>query len=106
MNEANYITVTGANNYYGKKPFKIGRVLKLEKEPDNGFDTEAVKVTLPYIDTVGYVANSVHTVYEGTYSSGRLYDKIGDTAYAEVMFITHSSVIARLLSDDEVKDKF
>ena len=106
MENSIYITITGGNNYFGKAPFKVGRIFKLEKEPDNLHDNEAVKVSHPFIGTVGYVANSVHTVYEGTHSAGRLYDKIGDTAYVKVMFITHSSVIARLLTDDEVTDKF
>ena len=100
------ITITGANNYFGKKPFKVGRVLKLTKEPYNDFDCEAIKAILPYIGTVGYVANSIHTVYEGTYSAGRLYDKFEDCAYAEIIVITHSSVIAKVLPDDEVTDKF
>ncbi|MBQ7296392.1 MAG: hypothetical protein IJW86_09420 [Clostridia bacterium] len=104
MEKSIYITITGANNYFGKAPFKIGRAFKLEKEPDNSFDCEAIKVSHPLIGTVGYVANSIHTVYEGTHSAGRLYDKIGDTAFIEVMFITHSSVIARILSDDEAKE--
>ena len=104
MEKSIFITITGANNYFGKAPFKIGRAFKLEKEPDNSFDCEAIKVSHPLIGTVGYVANSIHTVYEGTHSAGRLYDKIGDSAFVEVMFITHSSVIARLLSDDEAKE--
>ncbi len=104
MEKSIFITITGANNYFGKAPFKIGRAFKLEKEPDNSFDCEAIKVSHPLIGTVGYVANSIHTVYEGTHSAGRLYDKTGDSAFVEVMFITHSSVIARLLSDDEAKE--
>ena len=106
MEKSIYITITGGNNYFGKVPFKPGRIFKLEKEPDNHYDDEAIKVSHPFIGTVGYVANSIHTVYEGTYSAGRLYDKFDSEAYAEVMFITHSSVIARVLADDEVTDKF
>ena len=106
MEKSIYITITGGNNYFGKAPFKIGRVFKLTKEPDNHYDTEAISVSHPLIGTVGYVANSIHTVYEGTHSAGRLYDKIGDTAYIKIMFITHSSAIAKVLSDDEVTDKF
>lgn len=101
--ENTYVTITGTHNYLGMKPFKVGRVVRLTKEPDNPYDCEAIKIELPYLDTVGYVANSAHTVFEGTNSAGRLYDKIGDTAYARVMFITHSSVIARVLSEDEAK---
>ena len=100
------ITITGISNYYGKKPFKIGRTVKLEKEPDNRHDSDAIVVTLPYIDKIGYVANSVNTVFNGTYSASRLYDKFEKAAYAQVIVVTHSSVIAKLLTDDEVTDKF
>ena len=106
MEKSIYITITGGNNYFGKAPFKVGRIFKLEKEPDNLYDTEAIKISHPLIGTVGYVANSIHTVYEGTHSSGRLYDKIADSAYIKIMFITHSSAIAKLLDEDEVPDKF
>lgn len=105
MKEQIYITITGGNNYFGKAPFKPERIFKLEKEPDNLHDFEAIKVSHELIGTVGYVANSVHTVYEGTYSAGRLYDKIDKVAYAQVMFVTHSSVIARLLPDKEIPEK-
>ena len=106
MENSIFITITGGNNYFGKAPFKVGRIFKLEKEPDNLYDTEAIKVSHPLIGTVGYVANSIHTVYEGTHSAGRLYDKFEDCAYAEIIVITHSSVIAKVLPDDEVTDKF
>ena len=98
-----FITITGINSYYGKAPFKIDRVLRIVKEPDNRHDAEAIRVELPFIDTVGYVANSVGTVYAGTESAGKLYDKIGEYAYAQVMFVTHSSVIALVLSPEEVE---
>lgn len=100
MNEI-YITITGQNHYLGMKPFKVGRRVRLVKDTDNGYDSEAVRVELPYIDTIGYVANSTHTVYDGTQSAGRIYDRIGDVACAEVMFITHSGVIARVLTKAE-----
>ena len=96
-----FVTVTGLNHYLGKTPFRVGRVVRLVKEPDNPHDGEAIRVELPYIDTVGYVANSTHTVYAGTHSAGRVYEKIGDRALARVMFITHSSVIAQVLSPEE-----
>lgn len=98
-----YITITGQNHYLGMKPYKVGRRVRLVKDTDNGYDSEAIQVKLPYIDTIGYVANSTHTVYDGTQSAGRIYDRIGDVACAEVMFITHSAVIARVLSE---KDPF
>ncbi len=99
-----FITVTGVNNFYGKAPFKIGRVMRIVKEPENSHDREAIRVELPFIDTVGYVANSVSTVYGGTVSAGKLYDKIGDYAYAQIMFVTHSNAIAVVLAPEEVED--
>ena len=98
-----FVTITGINHYYGVKPFEIGRVMRLVKEPDNKHDNDAIRVELPFIETVGYVANSTNTVYRGTYSAGRIYDKIEDAAFAEVAFITHSSVIAAVLPPEDVE---
>ena len=104
MQAARFITITGLNHYYGKKPFEIGRVFKIIKEPDNDYDDEAICAFLPFIEKIGYVANSTNTVYQGTVSAGRLYDKIEDYAYARTMFITHSSVIALVLDKDDVEN--
>ena len=104
MDKTYFVTITGLNHYYGAKPFEIGRVIKLIKEPDNEYDNEAIVAFLPFIDKIGYVANSTNTVYQGTISAGRLYDKIEDYAYARVMFITHSSVIALVLDKDDVEE--
>ena len=104
MEKTYFITITGLNHYYGQKPFEIGRVIKLIKEPDNEYDKEAIVAFLPFIDKIGYVANSTNTVYNGTISAGRLYDKIEEYAYAKVMFVTHSSVIAIVLDKDDVEE--
>ncbi len=101
--ESYFITITGIKNYYGFKPFEIGKLFKISKEFENTYDSEAIVAELPFIDTIGYVANSVHTVYDGTVSAGRLYDKIGDYAYAHTLFITHSSIIAVVVSPEEVE---
>ena len=95
--EATFITITGTNHYYGLKPFKVGGIVKLVKDKMNDYDGDAIAVLMPYIDTVGYVANSPNTTFKGTQSAGRIYDSIGDYAYARVMFVTHSSVIALVL---------
>ncbi len=98
-----FVTVTGINHYLGTKPFKVNRVVKLVKEQDNDFDTEAIRVDMPYLDTVGYVANSPYTVFEGTLSAGRLYDLMEEVAFAQVMFITPAGVIAKVLTKEEAK---
>lgn len=104
MEKTYFVTITGLNHYYGQKPFEVGRVIKLIKEPDNEYDSEAIVAFLPFIDKIGYVANSTNTVYQGTISAGRLYDKIDDYAYAKVMFITHSSAIALVLDKEDVEE--
>lgn len=98
-----FVTITGQSHYLGMKPFKVGLIVKLVKDTDNAHDADAIRAELPFIDTVGYVANSVSTVYAGTCSAGRLYDKIGDYAYGEILFITHSAVIALVLSPEQVE---
>ena len=100
-----FITITGHQSFLGLKPYKIGRVVKLVKEHDNEYDEDAIRVELPFIDTIGYVANSTGTVYKGTHSAGRLYDKIGDEAFAQIMFVTHSSAIALILPPDGEKNQ-
>ncbi|WP_294407239.1 HIRAN domain-containing protein [uncultured Ruminococcus sp.] len=103
MEDTYYVTITGINHYYGKKPFEIGRIFRLVKDKDNEYDSEAIAVVLPFIDRIGYVANSTSTVYSGTCSAGRLYDKFKGYTYARVMFVTHSSAIAEVLDRDEVE---
>ena len=81
-----FITITGVKNYFGMKPFKVGKIFRIVKEDDNDYDEEAIRAELPAIDTIGYVANSTSTVYAGTVSAGRLYDKIDDYAYSNNNF--------------------
>lgn len=104
MDKMYFVTITGLEHYYGKKPFKIGRKIKLVKEPENEYDSEAIAAVLPYIGKIGYVANSTYTVYGGTVSAGRLYDKVGDRAYGTVMFVTHTSAIV-LVSENGDSDR-
>ena len=75
-----YFTITGTSHYYGLDFIKEGMKVTLIKEPDNKADREAIKVEMEGLDTVGHVANSPYTVLGRSFSAGRLYDKIGDTA--------------------------
>lgn len=98
-----FITIPLNNSYGGRKAYKIGKILKLVKDPSNSYDSEAIRAVSLYNDEhLGYVANSTSTVYTGTISSGRLYDKFDDYLYAMVIFITRSSVIAAVLDPEEV----
>lgn len=95
-----FVTITGMNQYCGNNGFKIGDELKIVKDYDNDFDDEAIKVEAVGLGTVGYIANSVRTVYKGTSSAGRIYDKIGESARVRVMFVTHTSIIAELVIEE------
>jgi hypothetical protein len=99
-----FVTITGSNYYYGMKPFEIGRIIRLVKEPENEFDLEAIRAELPFINKIGYVANNPQTVAKGTISAGRLYDQIENEAYAQVLFVTSSKVICRVLDAEEMKN--
>ena len=91
-----YITITGMNHYYGAEIFEKGMKVKLEKEPDNQYDREAIAARIKGLGKIGYVANSPYTVQGESMSAGRLYDKIGDTAEADVLFVLPQSIICRL----------
>ena len=106
--EEMFITIAGAQYRYGNDFLEKGMELKLVKEPDNKFDPEAIKIELKPFGTIGYVANSVKTVIGECYSAGRLYDKIGDEAKAEVCFITPIGIIAKVILEEskgKKKDK-
>lgn len=100
-----YITITGFKHYYGIMPFKIGKKIKCVKEPQNPYDSEAIRATLKHVGTVGYVANSIYTTAAGTMSAGRIYEKVGKKFWVKVMFITGNHVICRVLEEDEIKKK-
>lgn len=92
-----YFTITGLMQRLPDTEFiKPGMKVELEKEPDNEWDKEAIKVKLPGLGHVGYVANSVKTVIGESYSAGRLYDKIGDTATGTVLYNMGCAVVCEL----------
>lgn len=92
-----YFTVTGTGHYFGDEFFAPGMKVSLVKEPDNKADREAIKVELPGLGTVGYVANSPHTVLGESFSAGRLYDRIGETAAGTVVYKLERGVLCALL---------
>jgi len=98
-----FITLTGFKQYYDKKPFEPGQIVRLVKEPDNPYDAEAISVELPYIGRVAYVANSPSTVARGTSSAGRIYGTFRREAYAQVLFMTHASILCMLLPPERKK---
>jgi len=88
-----YFTLTGTKHYHGQEFLKPGLPVHLVKEPDNQYDSEAIKVELEGLGQIGYVANSPYTTLGNSYSAGRLYDKIGDTADGIILYVVTDGVL-------------
>lgn len=89
-----FITIIGPDFEHKSELLEKGMEIKLIKEPDNKYDSEAIRVEVKPLGTIGYVANSVRTVLGSCYSAGRLYDKIGKKAKAKIFIITPGCIIA------------
>lgn len=99
-----YFTITGMNHYSVSQCLKKGMTVHLEKDPDNKYDREAIRVTMEGLGKIGYVANSTNTVKGESYSAGRLYDKIGDTAKGKVKYIFDNSAVCVLKTKAQKED--
>ena len=91
-----WFTIAGTNYRYGSDFMKKGMKVRLEKEPDNEYDKEAIKVMMEGFGHVGYVANSPRTVIGESWSAGRIYDKIGDTAEGRIVYVTDDAVLGTI----------
>ena len=91
-----WFTLTGTQHYEGQEFLEKGMKVRLEKEPDNKVDREAIMVKMKGLGKIGYVANSPYTVVGESWSAGRLYDKIGDTAKGKVVMVMDKGVLCRL----------
>lgn len=100
-----YFTLTGTKHYFGDEFLKRGMKLQLTKEPDNEYDKEAIFVAVDGLGKIGYVANSPYTVIGESMSAGRVYDKIGDTAIGEVVFITTQGILCKVCKKSLEKKK-
>lgn len=89
------INITGTQFYFGLDPFKKGIVVDLIKEDDNEHDPDAIRVEIEG-ETVGYVANNVHTLIDNVRGATEI--KKMNPKRAEVMLIYMDAyVIARLV---------
>lgn len=95
-----YFTIAGTNHHHGQEFIEPKMEIKLVKEPDNEVDNEAIKVELPGLGLIGYVANSPYTVLGESFSAGRLYDKIGDTATGTVKYVLPKGVLCVINAED------
>lgn len=91
-----FVTLTGTGHYHGKDFLETGAKVKLVKEPDNEYDKEAIRVELSGLGLIGYIANSPKTVIGESISAGRLYDKIGNEAFAKVKYVLPTGVFLKV----------
>ena len=91
-----YFTITGTKYRYGHDFLKPGMKVKLEKEPDNQYDAEAIRVMMKGLGQIGYGVNSAHTVKGESWSAGRIYDRIGKKAERTVKIILPDGVLCKL----------
>ena len=91
-----YFTITGMCYRYGNEFLEPKMRVNLVKEPDNDYDSEAIKVEMPGLGQIGYVANSPYTVIGESLSAGRLYDKISDKAYGRVLYVLPQGVLCEI----------
>ena len=96
-----YITLTGTRHYFGSEFLEAKMPLTLRKEPENEHDREAIRVELEGLGCIGYVANSPYSVLGESYSAGRLYDKIGDTASASIKYVLPNGVLCEVTLETE-----
>lgn len=99
-----YFSIAGISHHHGQEFIEKGMEVNLVKEPDNKHDREAIKVELPGLGTIGYVANSVHTRIGESWSAGRIYDKIGETATGTVKYVVDEGILCSL--DLKCNDRF
>lgn len=100
-----YFTIAGMGHYFGNEFVEPNMEVKLIKEPDNEHDKEAIKVELPGLGQVGYVANSPFTVMGESMSAGRIYDKMGETAIGKVMYVIPQGVLCELVVEETVSEE-
>ena len=99
-----YFTITGISFHYGNQWLQAGFLtpglrVHLTKEPDNEYDSEAIKVSADILGQIGYVANSTSTVLGESSSAGRIYDRFDDCAEGVIVFVTPKGVICEFVPE-------
>ena len=94
-----YFTITGTSHYYGQEFIEPKMEVKLVKDPENEYDTEAIKVELEGLGQIGFVANSPYTVMGESMSAGRLYDRIGDETKGVVKYVLPKGVLCEVVEE-------
>ena len=103
MPEGTFVTVCGFSACRGIEPFNIGARFMCQKEPDNPYDDEAIRVMDDSGMTIGYLANGGSTRANGTLSASRVYDRVGNLFVIEVWFTTRTKIICKVVIFDAME---
>ncbi|MGB9839615.1 HIRAN domain-containing protein [Thermovenabulum sp.] len=98
-----FVALVGCENYFGYRVLKPGMIVTLEKEPDNDYDAEAIKVMVYPLGKIGYIANSINTVPKGCFSAGRIYDTFHKKTKGIIRFVTKNCAIIELFERKRTK---
>lgn len=92
------LTVVGIQYYCDEGDIEPGQEVTLIKEPSNKYDKEAIAVLSGSkgLEKIGYIANSIKTVAKGSYSAGRLYDKIPDSIKAKIILVLDEVAVCKV----------
>lgn len=97
-----HILIIGLQTFHSRAHLRLGRILRLAKEPQNPFDEFAIRAELPYIGVVGYVAKrdslkiSLRSQIEGCKDARGIYFDFITRAYARVEFLSEHWAICAL----------
>lgn len=97
-----FVTVCGLR-YHENPHIAVGTLLLCLKEPDNEYDDEAIRVEYKAYGHIGYIANSHYTVANGTYSAGRIYDKVENLFFVRVYFNVQNTLVCAVEPGDITK---
>ena len=95
-----YITINHLEHFQSGCMFKPGDILLMKKDHENCYDDEAIVARNKHQVKCGYVANSVCSVYRGTYSAGRIYDKVPEEFQCVVRFANEDALIGEVEVSD------
>lgn len=100
-----FITLVGMNYYYGTSFIKPGMNLIAIKEPENNYDSDAIRVESFELGKVGYIANTPYTKAQGTLSASRIYETLKDRTLLEVRFCTSKAIICEVKESKKARKK-
>ncbi|HIV49225.1 hypothetical protein [uncultured Helicobacter sp.] len=97
MKHKKHILIIGLQSFGNRAFLRPHRILRLTKDPHNPYDPYAIYAQLPYIGTIGYLANTAQLLFEGCVSARGIYFDFTTQGYAKVEFIAQNWAICELI---------